>query len=113
MKTPALASSWVYYTNFDLVTKPKSLQEYKNVLNDWLAGNYQKLENYNFDKLYSYMYQYFFETEFTFEDYIENYQSSHYAFKNKSIVTIKTIDKYQEIVEGIVKKGSFKKHGKV
>ena len=104
LKTPALASSWVYYTNFDLVTKPKSLQEYKNVLNDWLAGNYQKLENYNFDKLYSYMYQYFFETEFTFEDYIENYQSSHYAFKNKSIVTIKTIDKYQEIVEGIVKK---------
>ena len=71
LKTPALASSWVYYTNFDLVTKPKSLQEYKNVLNDWLAGNYQKLENYNFDKLYSYMYQYFFETEFTFEDYMK------------------------------------------
>ena len=113
LKTPTLASSWAYYTNFDLVTKPKSLKEYKNTLSEWLTGGYQKLENYNFDKLNSYLYQYFFETEFTFEDYIENYQSSHYAFKNKSIVNIRTVEKYEEIIDGIVKKGSFKKHGKV
>ena len=33
--------------------------------------------------------------------------------KNKSIVNIRTVEKYEEIIDGIVKKGSFKKHGKV
>ena len=111
LNTPTLASSWAYYTNFDLVTKPETLNDYKSLLNNWLEGKYPNLEGYNYKKLNSYLYQYFFETEFMFDDHIENYQSNHYAFKSGSVVNIKTINRYEDILEGIINVGTFKNHG--
>ncbi len=108
LETPTLASSWSAYSEFDLVTKPESLNEYNEILNDWVSGNINNLSKYNYDKLNSYLYQYFFETEFSFDDYIENYQSNHYAFKNRSIVNFRTINNYENILKGIISNGSFK-----
>ena len=46
-----------------------------------------------------------------FDDHIENYQSNHYAFKSGSVVNIKTINRYEDILEGIINVGTFKNHG--
>ena len=105
-----MASSWAYYTNFDLVTKPETLNDYKSLLNNWLEGKYPNLKGTT-TKTKFLSVSVFFETEFMFDDHIENYQSNHYAFKSGSVVNIKTINRYEDILEGIINVGTFKNHG--